>query len=183
VKSSASTATEFLAEQPEDRRRALTALRDLIRRNLPKGYEEGMAWGCLTWSVPLAACPDTYNGQPLMYCGIGSQKHYMGLYLMGIYTDPALDRTFRAAFAKAGKKLDCGKSCVRFRKLEDLHLPAVADVIAAIPVKEYVRRAQAAQAPKARKSAPAGAAKPRVAANATAMRKAGRREPARARVR
>ncbi len=143
--STAASVAEYLRSLPEDRRPAIEAVRRVVNDNLPPGYEEAMNWGMITWQVPLATYPDTYNGQPLMYAGLASQKRYMALHLMGIYTSPAAREAFEAAYRATGKRFDAGKACVRFRKLDDLPLDLVAETIAALPAAELVRLAQAAR--------------------------------------
>ena len=140
VSSDATTPAAYLASLPTDRRQALTALRDLILTNLPAGYEEGMQYGMIGYFVPLERFPDTYNGQPLGLAGIASQKRYMSLYLNTVYGDPETDRWFRERYAASGKKLDMGKGCVRFRRLDDLPLDLIAETIARTPVDRYVER-------------------------------------------
>lgn len=170
MKVEAATPAQYLAKLPEDRRKAIAAVRDVINRHLPKGYREGIGYGMLTWSVPLEVYPDTYNGQPLMYAALGSQKQYMALYLLTVYGDQPSGHAFRAAYAAAGKKLDMGKSCVRFRSLEDLVLPAVGKAIAACPMREFIARAQAAHSPAARaKRSAERAAKAKGAAKAKSV--------------
>jgi hypothetical protein len=115
---------------PPDRRAAITAVRDVIRSHLPEGFEEGMAFGMIAWYVPLSTFPDTYNGQPLGLAALANQKQYMSLYLNNVYGDPETERWFRGRWATTGKKLDMGKSCVRFRHLEDLPLDVVGETIA-----------------------------------------------------
>lgn len=143
--STAASPAEYVRSLPEDRRPAIEAVRRVVNDNLPPGYEEAMNWGMITWQVPLATYPDTYNGQPLMYAGLASQKRYMALHLMGIYTSPAAREAFEAAYRATGKRFDAGKACVRFRKLDDLPLDLVAETIAALPAAELVRLAQAAR--------------------------------------
>lgn len=140
----------FLAGLPADRRDAVAALRATILANLPPGYEEAIAWGMLTYQVPLAVYPDTYNKKPLMYAALASQKGYMALYLCNVYGDPALRERFVAGFAAAGKRLDMGKSCVRFKALADLPMPVVAQAIAATPMADYIAFARAQHGPAAR---------------------------------
>ena len=118
--SDATTVTEYLASLPEDRRRAMKAVRTVIRANLPKGLVEAMNWGMIVYEVPLKACPDTYNGQPLAYAALASQKQYMSVYLMGIYGSDELRADFERSYRASGKRMDIGKACVRFRTLEDL---------------------------------------------------------------
>ena len=134
-RSRAGTVAEYLKELPEDRRKVVAALRKLILKNLPKGYEESVNWGMISYEVPLSRFPDTYNGQPLSYAALAAQKNYFALYLMNAYWQGDF---LRSEFKKAGKKLDMGKSCIRFRSLDDLPLPAIGKVIASTPVDQYV---------------------------------------------
>jgi hypothetical protein len=153
----ASTPAEYLAQLPHDRRAVIEALRALVRRHLPPGYEEGAGWGMLTYSVPLARSGPTYNGQPLCYVALAAQKQHYSLYLTGAYMDPALTARLRAAFAAAGKRLDMGKSCVRFRSLDALPLDALGPIVAAVPVEEFVARYQAMHAAPRKRTARAAA--------------------------
>ena len=138
MRSEARTVEEYLAGLSEDRRDALTAVRRTLLDHLADGFEETMNWGMICYEVPLARYPDTYNGQPLMYAALASQKNHMAVYLSGIYTSERRRKQFDAAYRKAGKRLDAGKSCVRFRKLEDLPLPLIGDTIALMDVDEFV---------------------------------------------
>ena len=144
--SAARTAREYLASLPEERRDAIAAVRSVILDNLPAGYEEAMGYGMLCYQVPLAVYPDTYNGQPASIACLASQKGHMSLYLMGVYVSPERRRRFEQAFRKAGKKLDMGKSCVRFKRVEDLPLHVIGDAIAAVGLDEYVAMLRAADA-------------------------------------
>jgi hypothetical protein len=144
--SKAATAEEYLQELPEDRRAVVSAVRDVVLRNLPAGYREMMGYGMITWGIPLEEYPDTYNRQPLGYAALAAQKNYYALYLMSPYMDPAQKEGLRDEFKKAGKKLDMGKSCLRFKKLEDLPLDVVGRVIASTAPKEYVARYEAVRA-------------------------------------
>lgn len=146
VSSAATNVEQYLAELPEDRRAVLTALRKLIRRNLPKGYAESMAWGMICYTVPLSLYPDTYNGQPLCYAGLAAQKNYNSVYLTGAYSSEEQDSELKAAFKAAGKKLNMGKGCVRFRTLDDLELDAIAKLIASTPPKKFIEMFEAAHA-------------------------------------
>ena len=94
VKSAAKTVDEYLAELPEDRREVVSEVRNLVRKNLPKGYEEAVNWGMLCWEIPLARYPHTYNGQPLGYVALAAQKNYFALYLP-TYMDPKLDKALK----------------------------------------------------------------------------------------
>ena len=126
----AMTVDEYLADLPPDRRAAIAAVRDVVRSSLPAGFEEGMAYGMIGWYVPLATFADTYNGRPLGLAALASQKQYMSLYLNNVYGDPDTERWFRDRWARTGKKLDMGKSCVRFRRLEELPLDLIGETIA-----------------------------------------------------
>jgi hypothetical protein len=144
--SAAATVDEYLASLPEERRAVVAAVRDLVRRHLPAGYEEGIASGMIGWGVPLARYPDTYNGQPLAYAALAAQKAGYSLYLMDAYVDPARAAELQAAFAQAGLKLDMGKSCLRFKRLADLPLDALGAFIAGRPVDAYIAQYEASRA-------------------------------------
>ena len=136
--SSITTVAEFLDSLPEERRAIIRKVRALVKKHIPKGYVERYAWGGITWEVPLKVCPDTYNGQPLAYVGISNQKHHVGLYLMCSYMNPKLQKTLAEGYRAAGKKLDMGKACLRFHRYEDLAIQPIAEVIAAVPMKDYI---------------------------------------------
>jgi uncharacterized protein YdhG (YjbR/CyaY superfamily) len=138
MQSKATTVKEYLAELTEERRKAISAVRTKIRKRLPKGYEEAMNWGMITYQVPLKTYPDTYNGQPLMYAALASQKSHMAVYLMGIYISEGTRQEFEAKYKATGKRFDAGKSCVRFRKLDDLPLDLIGDAIASMQVDELI---------------------------------------------
>jgi Domain of unknown function (DU1801) len=141
--SDAGTVEEYLERLPEERRAALQAVREVIRLNLPEGYEEQMQYGMIGYVVPHTLYPAGYHcdpRQPLSLAGLGSQKNYMSLYLMTVYGDPAAAQWFREAFAAAGKKLDMGKACVRFKRLDDLPLDVIGQAIARVPVADYLAR-------------------------------------------
>lgn len=136
--SKATTVDEYLAELPEERREVIAKVRDVVIRNLPKGYRESMGYGMINYEIPLERYPVTYNKKPLCYAALAAQKNHYALYLMGAYADPAHVATLKAAFAKAGKKFDMGKSCLLFRNLDDLPLKAVGDIIAAVPPEDMI---------------------------------------------
>jgi uncharacterized protein YdhG (YjbR/CyaY superfamily) len=144
MQSDATTVDEYLAELPADRRAALEAVRQVILANLPDGYKEAMNWGMITYQVPLERYPDTYNGQPLAYAGLASQKNHMAVYLISIYDDDEVRQRFEAAYRATGKRYDVGKSCVRFRKLDDLPLALIGESIAMLSVEEFVARVEKA---------------------------------------
>lgn len=138
VSSAAKTVEEYIAEQPAPVASQLSELRAFCLQHLPEGLEEAMNWGMIVYQVPFSTLPETYNDQPLAYAALAKQKHHFSLYLMSIYADPNLRDEFEASFKAAGKKLDVGKSCVRFKHLTDLDLPSVAKALGAVPVEQYV---------------------------------------------
>lgn len=138
VQSKAKTVSGYLGELPGERRRAIDAVRHVILENLPEGYEESMQFGMIGYCVPLSRYPKTYNGAPLNYVALASQKNHMAVYLMGCYGDDKLARWFEAEFKKSGKKLDMGKSCVRFKELEDLPLGVIGEAVAQMPVDDFI---------------------------------------------
>ena len=132
------TAEEYIASLPEDRAEQLSQLRNLILSHLPQGYGEQIDFGMISYVIPLETYPKTYNGHPLMYAALASQKRHMSLYLMNVYGDEESQRWLTEGFAAAGKKLDMGKACVRFRKLDDLPLDLIAEAVARTPVEQYI---------------------------------------------
>jgi Domain of unknown function (DU1801) len=138
VTSDAATPGEYVASLPPGRREAIAAVRDVIRRNLPDGFEEGMQFGMIGYYVQLERFPDTYNGQPLGLAALASQKNHMALYLNDVYSDPASERRFRERYAASGKKLDMGKSCVRFTRLDALPLDVIGKTIAEADVDSFL---------------------------------------------
>jgi Domain of unknown function (DU1801) len=158
MKTSATTIPAYLGSLPPDRRAALEQILAVIRENLPPGYEEAFAYGMIAWQVPLSVYPDTYNKKPLMYAALASQKNHMAVYLCSVDSYAATRAAFEARWAKSGKKLDMGNACVRFRKIEDVALDAVGEVVAATPLDRYVAaamavRAKSPQKPKAKSKA------------------------------
>ena len=142
MRSEATTVKAYLDELPADRAAALSKVRTVVRRHLPAGIVETMRWGMISYEVPLSVVPDTYNGQPLSYAGLASQKNAMSLYLMSVYADEALSTWFADAYRASGKRLDMGKSCVRFRTLDDLPLDLVGQAIGKVTLEEFVARYQ-----------------------------------------
>lgn len=138
VSSKADTVAAYLDSLPADRRSQIVKLRKVILENLPAGYEEGMQYGMIGYYIPLSRYPVTYNKQPLGIAALAAQKNAMSLYLMTVYGDPALKRWFEEGFRKAGKKLDMGKSCVRFKNIDDLPLPLIGETIAKVGVDDYI---------------------------------------------
>lgn len=148
MQSSAPTVAEYLKSLPDDRRKAIAAVRDVIRENLDSGYEEGMGYGMITYCVPLSVYPAGYHANPKLgvpFISIASQKNHMAVYVMGLYADSALARWFTEAWAKKGKKLEMGKSCIRFKKIDDLALDVLGEAVRRMTVKVYIERYEAAR--------------------------------------
>ena len=150
AQSKAATVDEYLAEQPPDRRAALEAVRKVILDNLPEGYEETMQYGMIGYVIPQERYPATYNGKALIYAGLASQKNYMSLHLMNIYSDLETERWFVKRYEDSGKKLNMGKSCLRFKKLDDLPMDLIGETIAATSVAAFIERYEASRPTKAR---------------------------------
>ena len=143
--SKAATVEQYLAELPPARRDVVSTVRDLVRRNLPKGYAETMNWGMISYELPLSRYPKTYNGQPLSYAALAAQKNHYALYLMHAYPGSEQGKQLADAFRRAGKKLDMGKSCLRFKALDDLPLEDVGRVIASTPPEKLIALYEAAR--------------------------------------
>ena len=138
VQSRATTVADYLAELPPERRTAIEAVRRVVRRNLPPGYQESIQFGMIAWCVPLKRYPKTYNGAPLMYAALASQKSYMSLYLMCVYAHPGDETRFAEKFRATGKKLDMGKACIRFKSPDDLPLELVGETVASTSVEAFI---------------------------------------------
>jgi hypothetical protein len=140
VQSDAVSVSDYLAELPEDRRTAVAAVREAILESLPEGYEEVMD-GMIVYVVPHTLYPKGYHvdpRQPLPFVELAAQKRHIAVYLMSLYMDAERERAFREDWMRSGKKLDLGKSCLRFTRLENVHLPALRRVIASTPVAAFV---------------------------------------------
>jgi hypothetical protein len=139
MRSDAGTVEEYLDNLPSERREVVSAVRDVINAALPHGYVEGIAFGMIGWSVPLERFPDTYNGQPLSYVALAAQKRYYSLYLNSVYAGSVEQEALRRRWETTGRKLDMGKSCIRFTTLDDLDLDLVSEVVASTPVDEFIQ--------------------------------------------
>ena len=139
------TPEAFLGGLDPQRAELIRHVRDLVNAALPEGYRETVAGGMIAWGIPLDLYPNTYNKQPLGLAALAAQKNYNALYLMGLYMSPERTRAFERAYAAAGKRLDMGKSCVRFRTREELADEAITAAIASLPVDEYIRLYEAAR--------------------------------------
>jgi len=145
VKSTAVTVKDYLAALPPDRRKVIAAVRKRVRDRLPDGFQESINWGMITYELPLSRYPDTYNGQPLSAVALAAQKNYYALYLNSVYQDRALADVLRDAYKRVGLKLEMGKSCLRFRGLDDIDLDVVGDVIAATTPERLIESYEASR--------------------------------------
>jgi hypothetical protein len=144
--SDAKTVKEYLASLPTDRRAAISAVRKVILENLPKGYEEYVQSGMISYVVPHSVYPAGYHcnpSQPMPFASLASQKNHMALHLFAVYSNAEMEQWLRDAFEKSGKKIDLGKACLRFKKLEDLPLDVIGKFFARIPVKDFLARIEA----------------------------------------
>jgi uncharacterized protein YdhG (YjbR/CyaY superfamily) len=143
MQSKATTVDAYIAELPEGRQQAINALRKVIKKNIPKGFAEGIGYGMIGWSVPHKLYPDGYHCDPkqeLPFFSIASQKNSINIYHMGVYADPKLLKWFVDAHAKAStKKLDMGKSCVRYKKQEDIPLDLIGELVGKITVNDWIK--------------------------------------------
>ena len=149
MQSKAKTVAQYLAELQPDRRAAVAGVRKVIRANLGPGFEEGMQYGMIGYYVPHSLYPAGYHcnpAQPLPFACLASQKNYLSLYLTCIYASAAERAAFASAWRESGKKLDMGKSCIRFKRLEDLALDVIGQAIARISVKKFITGYEAALA-------------------------------------
>ena len=140
-----STVQGYLKQLAPEQRDVIAAVRNVVLEHLPGGYAETMNWGMISYEVPLERYPDTYNGKPLAYAGLAAQKNHYALYLVGANSDPKQVEYLQKAFEKHGKKLDMGKSCLRFKKLDDLPLDVIGKVIASTPPDKLIAQAEAAR--------------------------------------
>ena len=145
VSSKAATPEAYLAELPPERAALISHVRDLVNAHLPPGYVERMSWGMIIWEVPLERYPDTYNCQPLAYAGLAAQKNHCALYLNCVYASEARTARLREAWAAEGRKLDMGKSCIRFKKRDDLAEEVLARTIASVPVDAFIAEYEASR--------------------------------------
>ncbi len=184
VQSKATTVRDYLAELPEDRRAALQAVREVILKNLDDDFEEGMQYGMIGYYVPHSVYPPGYHcdpRQPLTFASLASQKNHMALYLMCVYGDQNQRTSFEAEWKKAGKKLDMGKSCVRFKKLDDLALGVIGETIRRVTARKYIEICERALS--SRQKGPAKkAASTRKAAKKASLPKVKKSTPKRVRV-
>ena len=142
MQSKATTVDEYISELPKDRQEAISKLRKEIKKNLPKGFKEGMGYGMMGYSVPHSIYPAGYHCDPklpLPFMGLASQKHFIAVYHMGIYADPKLMKWFTDAYAKeVPGKLDMGKSCIRFKKPENIPVRLIGELASKMTVDDWI---------------------------------------------
>lgn len=141
MQSKATTVAQYLAELPEERRAAIETVRQVILKNIDPKIEEGMQYGMIGYYIPHSIFPAGYHcdpKQPLPFACLASQKNYMSLYCMSLYGCGEEEARFREAWAKTGKKLDMGKSCIRFKRVEDLALDVIAKTLKQTTVKKHI---------------------------------------------
>lgn len=142
MQSKAKTVEDYIKELPEERRDAVTKLRKVIKKKMPKGFKETMCYGMMGWCVPHSIYPAGYHcnpKDPLPFMGLASQKNSINIYHMGIYADPKLLKWFQDAHAKASpKKLDMGKSCIRYKRPEDIPFDLIGELASKITVDDWI---------------------------------------------
>jgi len=138
VRSMANTVEEYLGQLPDDRRAAIAEVRAAILANLPEGVVETMNWGMIAYEVPLETFADTYNKKPLLYAALASQKNHMAVYLTTVYSNPELEDWFRQKYEATGKRLDMGKSCVRFKKIDQLPVDLIGETIGKVTLDQFL---------------------------------------------
>ena len=138
AKREGATVSQYLAGLPAARRKEIEAVRAVVKKHMPTGYEEGIQSGMISWQVPLERYPSTYNKQPLSYVALAAQKNYNALYLVGCYMEDAQREQLAAAFKSAGLQMDMGKSCLRFSSPQELPLDAIGKVIGSMPPEAMI---------------------------------------------
>lgn len=142
MQSKAATVDDYIEELPEDRKAAMKKLRAVIKKNIPKGFKEGMGYGMAGYVVPHSKYPAGYHcdpAQPLPFMGFASQKNFIAVYSMSVYADPALYKWFTEAHAKASaKKLDMGKSCIRYKKPDDIPFELIGELASKMTPDEWI---------------------------------------------
>ncbi|MET0298479.1 MAG: DUF1801 domain-containing protein [Flavitalea sp.] len=156
MQSSATTPAQYMQELPADRKAAIKQLRSAINENLPDGFKEQMTYGMLGWVVPHSLYPPGYHvspEQPLPFICLASQKNFIALYHSGLYSDPKILDWFKKEFAtRSTQKLDMGKSCVRFKKPDEIPIDLIGELSSKITLKQFVDLYES-QLPPAKKSA------------------------------
>jgi uncharacterized protein YdhG (YjbR/CyaY superfamily) len=144
----ANSPEEYINQLPEERQDSFNKLRNTIIKHLPLGFEERMSYGMIGYVVPKSLYPAGYHCDPklpLPFVNIASQKNFIALYHMGIYTDPELLQWFQSEYAQQCKyKLDMGKSCVRFKKMDDIPFDLIAELMEKMTPEDWINRYESA---------------------------------------
>lgn len=144
MQSKATTPEQYLKELPQERKQVMTKLRDIILKNLPKGFEECISYGMLGYVVPHSIYPNGYHvnpSLPLPFISLASQKNNISVYHSGIYSDPDLMRWFLDEYPKhVSSKLDIGKSCIRFKNIEKIPFDLIAQLCAKMTPKLWIEK-------------------------------------------
>ncbi len=142
MQSKAETVKEYLESVPEERQKQFKKLRNIIKKNLPKGFKETMSYGMIGYVVPHKIYPDGYHCKPelpLPFVNLASQKNFVAVYHSGIYADPKLMKWFTTEFPKhSDRKLDMGKSCVRFKKIDEIPMELIGELMTKMTVDEWI---------------------------------------------
>lgn len=145
VNSRATSAAQYLSEIPNDQRDQLQKVRLVVKRNLGKGFDEAMNWWMISYQIPLSTYPTTYNKKPLMFAALAAQKHNISLYLMCIYQSSELLDQIIEGYRDMGKKPNMGKSCIRFKSVEDIPLEIIGKVIKEVSLRKFIGQYELAQ--------------------------------------
>lgn len=141
MQSNATTVVQYMKTLPPERKKEVSKVRALVKKHLPSGFKETMQYGMIAYVVPLSLYPSGYLGKkdvPLPYIALASQKNHLSLYLMNIYQDQKTASWFGSEYKKSGKKLDMGKSCVRFKNFDDLPQELIAQAVALFSAREFI---------------------------------------------
>jgi len=148
MQSKAASVEDYLSELPEDRKKAITQLRKVIKKHLPKGFKEQMNYGMIGYVVPHSKYPAGYHCKPedpLPFLNVASQKNFISIYHMGLYGSPELMKWFTTAHAKASpKKLDMGKSCIRYKNPDDIPYELIGELVSKITPDQWIQAYEAA---------------------------------------
>jgi len=145
VSIAADTVDEYISKLPDNRKGVFIEVRQMILDNLPEGYIESTNWGMVAYEVPLEIHPDTYNGEPLMFCALAAQKHHLSLYMMSVYQDPIQRKILLNAFSQMGVKPNMGKSCLRFTQASKVPMQTIGELIADSPMAEFIKASEQAR--------------------------------------
>lgn len=142
MKIKANTIKEYIDALPEDRQKVIKKIRSVVKKNLPKGFKETLSYNMIGWVVPLSKYPDGYHCKadtPLPFINLASQKNFVALYHSGVYADPKLYKWFTNEYPKhSDRKLDMGKSCIRFKKMDDIPYDLIGELVSKITVEDWI---------------------------------------------